>query len=248
MNSKLKNYQQQNSLGLDQPYIVASSKSWNKSLPHRLSEVTGRKFQLISDPKELTIKYLAELNPRYIFFPHWSDLIPAEVFQKFECVIFHMTDLPFGRGGSPLQNLISRGIYETQISALQCEEDVDAGPIYFKHPLSLYGSAEEVYLRASEVIEKMITEIVEQNPVPIAQVGEPIFFRRRRPDQGNLLEAKSLNKIFDLIRMLDADGYPSAFINIGNLRLEFRRASRTADNIIADVRISLNDKNIEEPK
>ncbi len=27
---------------------------------------------------------------------------------KFECVCFHMTDVPYGRGGSPLQNLIIR--------------------------------------------------------------------------------------------------------------------------------------------
>jgi len=28
-----------------------------------------------------------------------------------------MTDLPFGRGGSPFQNLIARGIYDTKIIA-----------------------------------------------------------------------------------------------------------------------------------
>jgi methionyl-tRNA formyltransferase len=233
---------------MSQLFIIASSKQWNRRLTDALHASTAQRFELISQSHELTFENLEKLNPRYIFFPHWSQAIPASVFQNFECVIFHMTDLPFGRGGSPLQNLIARGIYETQISALKCEEDIDAGPIYLKHPLSLHGTAEEIYLRASEVIEKMITEIVERNPAPIAQAGEPTFFRRRRPDQGNLLEAKSLNKIFDLIRMLDADGYPSAFINIGNLRLEFRRATRTSDNIIADVTITLNDKNIEEPK
>ena len=56
-----------------------------------------------------------------------------------------MTDLPFGRGGSPLQNLITRGISKTKISALRCNEEIDAGPIYLKRPLSLHGSAEEIY-------------------------------------------------------------------------------------------------------
>ena len=31
-----------------------------------------------------------------------------EIHENYKCIIFHMTDLPFGRGGSPLQNLISR--------------------------------------------------------------------------------------------------------------------------------------------
>jgi methionyl-tRNA formyltransferase len=229
-------------------YVIASSKPWNKNLPVNLHAATGQRFQLISNPAEITIERLTELSPRYLFFPHWSHRIPADVFQKFECVIFHMTDLPFGRGGSPLQNLIVRGIYETQISALKCVEEVDAGPIYLKRPLSLHGDAEDIYLRASEIVESMIVEIIKTNPPPIAQVGEPTFFKRRRPEQGNLLDVESLGQAFDLIRMLDADGYPNAFINVGNVRLEFTRASRKADSISADVRITLQDQNTEENK
>ncbi len=229
-------------------YVIASSKPWNKNLPTTLHAATGQRFQLISNPAKLTIEHLTKLGPRYVFFPHWSHRIPAEVFQKFECVIFHMTDLPFGRGGSPLQNLIARGIYETKISALKCVEEVDAGPIYIKHPLSLHGSAEEVYLRASEIIEKMIVEIININPQPLPQVGEPTFFKRRKPEQGSLLNAQSLEQAFDLIRMLDADGYPHAFINAEKFRLEFTRASRKADSINAEVKIALQDNNTEENK
>jgi methionyl-tRNA formyltransferase len=229
-------------------YVIASSKPWNKNLPENLHAATGQRFQLISNPAEITVERLTELSPRYVFFPHWSHLIPADVFKNFECVILHMTDLPFGRGGSPLQNLITRGIYETQLSALKCVEEVDAGPIYLKRPLSLHGTAEEIFLRASEIVEKMIIEIIKTNPQPIAQFGEPTFFKRRKPEQGNLLDAKSLDQAFDLIRMLDADGYPNAFVNVGCLRFEFMRASRKAGSLIADVKISLQDQKTEENK
>lgn len=235
-------------LAVDDMNIIASSRPWNKNLPEILRVATGQRFQLLSNPAEITVERLTGLAPRYIFFPHWSHLIPATVFENFECVIFHMTDLPFGRGGSPLQNLIERGVYETQISALKCVEEVDAGPIYLKRPLSLHGAAEDIYLRASEIVEKMIVEIVETNPQPIAQVGEPTFFKRRRPEQGNLCDAETLEQAFDLIRMLDADGYPNAFVNVGNLRLEFTRASRKANSLIADVRITLQDQGAEKNK
>ena len=43
-----------------------------------------------------------------------------------------MTDLPYGRGGSPLQNLIINGHKETMMSALRCVQELDAGPIYLK--------------------------------------------------------------------------------------------------------------------
>jgi methionyl-tRNA formyltransferase len=229
-------------------YIIASSRQWNKSLPETLHAATGQRFDLIRSPEELTVEHLKTLKPRYVFFPHWSHLIPADVFDNFECVIFHMTDLPFGRGGSPLQNLIARGIYETQISALKCVKDLDAGPVYSKRPLSLHGAAEEIYLRASEIIEKMIVEIIETNPTPVTQAGEPTFFKRRRPEQGNMLDAQSLDQAFDLIRMLDADGYPNAFINVGRWRLEFTRASRKAGSLVADVKITLQDQNEEKFK
>ena len=230
---------------MDSLSIVASTKSWNKRLPGRLSYETGSRFHLISSPSDLTIENLIQLNPKYIFFPHWSHVIPAEIFEKFDCIIFHMTDLPFGRGGSPLQNLIERGIYETQISALKCAAEVDAGPIYLKRPFSLQGAAEDIYLRASDLIEEMIVEIINTNSQPIEQTGEPTYFRRRKPDQGNLLDIGTLEQAFDMIRMLDAEGYPHAFINVGNFRLEFTRASRKAESVIADVEITLQSKNSE---
>jgi len=36
-------------------------------------------------------------------------IILKEIFENYEIILFHMTDLPYGRGGSPLQNLIVRG-------------------------------------------------------------------------------------------------------------------------------------------
>jgi methionyl-tRNA formyltransferase len=228
--------------------VIATRKPWNRYLPEDLTRRTGLRFELISDPADLCFSHLSALRPRYVFFPHWSNRIPADVFQNFECVIFHMTDLPFGRGGSPLQNLIARGIYETQVSALRCVAELDAGPIYLKRPLSLHGAAEEIYLRASDIIEEMIVEIVKTNPQPVEQTGAPTLFHRRTPAQGNLSDMESLEQVFDLIRMLDADGYPNAFINIGNFHLEFTRVSRKVGCLIADVRITRQAENAEKDK
>jgi methionyl-tRNA formyltransferase len=204
----------------------------------RLVARTGLKFVFISAASNLTMANLVSIKPRFVFLPHWSHRIDASIFGKFECVIFHMTDLPFGRGGSPLQNLIARGIYETKITALRCVEEMDAGPVYLKKPLSLHGSAEEIFLRASDVIEDMIVEIVETLAEPLPQDGVPTAFKRRRPEDGNLAAARSLEQVFDLIRMLDADGYPNAFLNVGPFKFDFSRASRKIDQVIADVRIS----------
>ena len=218
-------------------YVLATSREWNVPMKERLEERTACSFTLITQKDELTLERLRHLQPDYVFFPHWSYIIPEIIFNHFQCIIFHMTDVPFGRGGSPLQNLIARGIYQTKISALRCVKEVDAGPVYMKKDLCLHGSAEEIYLRAGEIIEEMIVEIIQTNPSPQEQSGKPVAFQRRKPGQGDISKLESLEQVFDHIRMLDADGYPQAFIEMGDFRLEFSRASLKYDKVIADVRI-----------
>ena len=53
----------------------------------------------------------------------------------------------------------------------------------------------------------------------------------------------SLDEVYDYIRMLDAEGYPPAFIRIGDYKLEFSSASRKVSAVIADVRITMETSN-----
>ena len=43
-----------------------------------------------------------------------------------------MTDLPYGRGGSPSKSII-RGLKTTKITAFKCVAEIDAGPVYLKN-------------------------------------------------------------------------------------------------------------------
>ncbi|MBT7260672.1 MAG: methionyl-tRNA formyltransferase [Desulfobacula sp.] len=220
-------------------YLIATSRSWNEVLAKRLEEDTGHKFYLVTGKDELNLELLEKIKPRYIFFPHWSYIVSEEIFTCCECVIFHMTDLPYGRGGSPLQNLIKNGYRKTKISALQCVHEMDAGPIYLKQSLSLEGSASGIFLKAAAIIEKMIYRIVQDEPTPVPQKGEPFFFQRRRPEESNLVEAPIQNLInfFDFIRMLDAEGYPSAFFDLHNHRIELSRVQLEQDKLVGTFKI-----------
>jgi methionyl-tRNA formyltransferase len=209
----------------------------NALISHVQSLLSGRNIIRIYSPQDLTLENCEKLNPDYIFFPHWSWIIPKEIHSKFNCVIFHMTDLPFGRGGSPLQNLIVRGKKSTKITALRCVSELDAGPVYLKRPLSLVGTAEEILLRASDLIAEMIVELVQTQPVPVEQQGDVVEFNRRQPRDGNISELDSLTQIFDYIRMLDADGYPNAFIDTSHMHIEFLDAKLSDEIVEARVRI-----------
>jgi methionyl-tRNA formyltransferase len=222
-------------------YALASNRPWNRTLCRRLTARTAQTFVMIERPEDLDIEKLRVDHINTIFFPHWSYKIPAPVYDTFECIIFHMTDVPYGRGGSPLQNLITRKHEETVITALRCVKELDAGPVYLKRPLNLNGSAEEIFLRADRIIESMIVELVANKPTPTSQQGKATVFRRRQPEQGDWSAVTDLDAVFDHIRMLDAEGYPSAFVDVGRFRLHFRRAARRTAAVDADVRITLRD-------
>jgi len=214
--------------------VIAQSKIWNSDLISNLRKTINFEIVEITDSDQLNFKFLNDLKPKFIFFPHWSSIVSSDIHENFECIIFHMTDLPFGRGGSPLQNLIVRGLSETKVCAIKCVAGLDAGPIYLKRSLSLDGSAQQIYFRASRIIEEMILEIVENKPQPTEQVGEVVVFKRRSPHESKISNFRSVDELYNFIRMLDADGYPHAFIECGELRIEFRNARVVNGRLSAD--------------
>lgn len=205
-------------------YVIASPKGWTRDEFRRRAVDLPGTWNMVQDRQELTLEFLDRTKPRYVFFPHWSWLVPAEILDAYECVCFHMTDLPYGRGGSPLQNLVVRGHSETKLTALRMVEEIDSGPIYMKMPLSLAGSAQEIFTEATKVIFDMIETIVRQEPQPNEQQGAPTYFKRRKPEQGVIPKTGTIQDIYNHIRMLDADTYPRAFLDWGFVRVEFADA------------------------
>ncbi|MEP6644679.1 MAG: hypothetical protein ABJA69_09280 [Acidobacteriaceae bacterium] len=219
-------------------YLVLGCKPWNRRVYEQLRATLPGEWRYVGSPENLSVAAVRDFAPRYLFFLHWSWKVPLEIVDNFECVCFHMTDVPFGRGGSPLQNLIIRGYTETLLSALRMTREFDAGPVYLKQQMSLEGSAEEIYLRASELSSKMIDRLIRENPKPKAQEGEVVNFKRRKPEESEIGTAASLQELHDSIRMLDADGYPHAYFNYAGFRFEFRRSALYDGRIVADVTIT----------
>jgi methionyl-tRNA formyltransferase len=220
-------------------YVVAGSRPWNRSVYKEVISKYAGNWRFIDSKEDLALELIDKINPRYIFFLHWSWQVPLEVIANYECVCFHMTDVPFGRGGSPLQNLIVRGHRKTKLTALRMVEDFDAGPVYFKEDLSLEGNAEEIYIRASRLSADMILRIISEQPLPKAQSGEPVIFKRRQPHESRIPDLPTTQTLYDFIRMLDAEGYPKAFIEYKGFRYEFSRAALYDGSLMADVSIRL---------
>ena len=83
--------------------VICSSKSWFELNPLTSNAHVVKYFKSEVD---LSIKALVDFNPDYVFFAHWNWTVKNEIHENFNCVVFHTAPLPYGRGGSPIQNLI----------------------------------------------------------------------------------------------------------------------------------------------
>jgi methionyl-tRNA formyltransferase len=118
-----------------------------------------------------------------VFYLNWSQIVPDVFIDNYTCINFHCTRLPYGRGGHPIENLILAGHTETVISAHLMTSELDAGPIYcVSDPISLSGTKDDITARFVEPVAKMMRWIIETNPEPKPQVGEPVYFKRLPPD------------------------------------------------------------------
>lgn len=201
-------------------YLIISKKKWEKKNFKNLKNN-------IYFSNKINYPLLNKVKPKIIFFIFWSKIIKANIYNKFLCIQFHSSNLPRFRGGSPIQNQIFRGIKKTKISAFKINEKIDTGDVCLKNNLLLNGSAKKIYIKIEKICISMIKKIIKMKKISFKkQKGKSSFFKRRNELQSDLTKLKVYNKIkiFDFIRMLDAPGYPSAYLNLNKFKILFNNA------------------------
>ena len=216
-------------------YIVVAVTDYFKK------KIKKKNFYFINKKKNLNLKIIKAINPKIIFFPHWNWKINDNILNHCLCVGFHSTPLPYGRGGSPVQNMIVRGHKISTVCAIKLEKKLDGGPIFFKKNFRLDGTAEIIFDKIYKIILTMIFILIKKTPNAKKQIGKPYYFKRRRAEESNIGDLKSLNKVFDYIRMLDTNikNFPLAFISTPNLTIQFKHAKKHKDHITANAIITI---------
>jgi len=213
--------------------IISKDNTWTRKLVHLLyKEKYDCTYTSICD-KEL----IDHINPDWVFFFHWSDIVSKEIFYRHKCVVIHTGRLPKDRGGSPIQNQILNKVTHTRVNAIEMKEQVDSGAIYYSMPLTLQGSLTDIWLSIADITHKLINYCVTVNPEPIPQNGIPQTYKRIKENSIKFDDTKDLSYIHDQIRMVDDKSYPNAYLDINGFRLEFSRAKLENNEIITDVKI-----------
>ena len=215
--------------------VIASSKAW-----FELHEDITSKHNviLINCESDLTADNLTKINPDIIFFPHWNWKVSPEIHESFTCIVFHTAPLPYGRGGSPIQNLILEGHETAPVCALKMIDDLDAGPIYTSQIVSLEGNLHDIFRRINQTINDLILNLISGDlPKPTPQDGDVHYFKRLGETDNAIPTDIELKQFFDYIRMLDDDLYPQSFIKYGQYKIEFSSAEFEGDVIRASCKI-----------
>ena len=215
--------------------IICNSQNWF----HLKKDILLKhKILMIQDKENLCVDTLKSFEPDLVFFPHWNWFVEKEIFTQFKCIVFHAAPLPYGRGGSPIQNLILRGHKVSPVCALKMSNELDSGPIYDKEEISLEGSLCEILKRLDNAVNLIMKRLIDHLPTPIKQTGEVKIFKRLGSNDNEISFDTTFEKAYDAVRMLDHPSYPNAYLSLKNIFIEFSEVSRKNDDFFCRVRIS----------
>lgn len=222
--------------------VIANSKNWF-SLKKTIKD--NNEVLFINNPHDLNLNTLKEFNPNLILFPHWSDIVSENIVKKYKCILFHTAPLPYGRGGSPIQNLILKGFTEAPVCAIKMTSRLDSGPIYFSKIISLNGNLDQIFKRLNKVVNEIIEQLICNLPEPKEQIGEPYIFKRLTFTENEIKKSMAISEIYDHIRMVDHKDYDKAYISFGKYKISFSNAELLNNKINAKVTIFFNKSNCE---
>jgi methionyl-tRNA formyltransferase len=144
--------------------------------------------------------------------------VPKDVLARSQNnIVVHASDLPNGKGMSPLTWQILEDKNIIPISLFEAVEAIDAGPIYLKDVITLQGN--ELLLEIQAVLGAKVIDMCERFMVRypdivgkgIPQDGTPTFYRRRTADDSRLDPERTLAEQFNLLRVVDNEQYPAFF-------------------------------------
>jgi methionyl-tRNA formyltransferase len=132
-------------------------------------------------------------------------------------IVVHASDLPQGKGMSPLTWQILEGRNEIPVSLFEAVEEIDAGPVYIKDAIHYQGNEllNEMQTVLGEKIIEMCLQFIRGYPAIVRscrpQSGPESFYRRRKPQDSQLDPNKTIAEQFNLLRVADNDRYPAFF-------------------------------------
>jgi methionyl-tRNA formyltransferase len=178
--------------------------------------------------QELTQKLNEQSNVEAVLIHTHEQIVKGDVLVLLSCeqilkkldlntynIVVHESELPEGRGWSPLTWKILEGKNEIPVTLFEATDKVDAGKVYLRDVLVFEGHElvdEMKHLQGLKTNE-MVLKFVSKFPLIEGeeQVGTPSYYPRRRPEDSELDISKTIEEQINLLRVCDNERYPAYF-------------------------------------
>jgi methionyl-tRNA formyltransferase len=132
-------------------------------------------------------------------------------------MIIHESDLPKGKGFSPLQWQILNNKNKITACLFMATISFDSGDILFKNNILLNGTElyEEIRQKQAITSIKLINKFLKYYPKikRTKQVGNETFYKRRLPKDSEIDVNKSIKSQFNKLRIANNEDWPSFFLH-----------------------------------
>jgi len=202
--------------------ILTSSNSWlNLKRGDKIKKFLkkfNKRISIINNFKQIN------KNNEILIILSYFKIIP-ENFLKISKhnLVVHESDLPIGKGHSPLSWQILKGKKNIIFTLFEASKQLDSGKYYIKKKFHfkddmLYEEIKNLQLECSlSLISKFIQKFRSKKKIKIyKQYGKSTFFKKRTKESSKLNPRKSLLKQFNLLRISSNESYPTFFYYKGN--------------------------------
>ncbi len=134
-------------------------------------------------------------------------------------IVIHASDLPKGRGFSPIQHQIREGCDCIVLTVFEATEEIDAGPYYLKKDIALCGN--ELLVEIRDIIGRQIISLCDlyirkvDAWKPIQQSGVPTFYNRLTKADDEIDIDKTIFELMNQFRASDFKRFPPFFVYQG---------------------------------
>ena len=192
--------------------LVDNSNSWIIPYAIKLKEKIIKQF---SFSVNLIYKHEDVINGDVLCLLSCEKIFKKLHLNNYNLVV-HESDLPRGKGWSPLTWQILDGKNIIPITLFEALEKVDAGKIYYKDYIKLSGDellSEIKHKQGEKTIDLIMNFLVDFNTIKgQIQVGESTFYRQRNYNDSELNVDDTIRNQFNLLRVCDNERYPAYFI------------------------------------
>ena len=138
-----------------------------------------------------------------------------KLYPKCFYVTIHESDLPLGKGFSPIQWQILNDKKNINVCLIEIAKEVDSGDILLRDVIKFDGTElyDEIRFKQAKASISLIRKFIEEYPnfSREEQSGDESFFKFRNKESSNLDINKSIVDQFNLLRICNNEEWPAFF-------------------------------------